>query len=64
MCVKNWDHHCFWLNVCINDSNIKAFNFFKYTFALDTFMNIILILFSNNNHNIIQFFYNFFYKIN
>ena len=24
-CVENWDHHCYWLNTCINDKNYKKF---------------------------------------
>ena len=24
-CIKNWDHHCFWLNICINKKNETYF---------------------------------------
>jgi len=55
ICVDNWDHHCFWLNTCINDQNKKAFNFFYYTFILNVFINTALIVFSNYIYYLINF---------
>ena len=31
VCVEQWDHHCFWLNTCINDNNKRSFYVFFYS---------------------------------
>ena len=38
-CVENWDHHCYWLNTCINDKNYTKF----YAFVIFT---ILFLLFN------------------
>lgn len=48
MCYNNWDHHCFWLNTCINDRNKKAFDFFYWTFIVNVVLNTALIFFSKD----------------
>lgn len=30
VCVDDWDHHCFWLDVCVSESNKRQFSFFLY----------------------------------
>ena len=37
-CIEDWDHHCFWLNTCINKKNFKYFKLF----LLNTIMSLIL----------------------
>ena len=27
-CITNWDHHCYWLNICISKDNYNIFLFF------------------------------------
>lgn len=63
MCVNNWDHHCFWLNTCINDKNKKAFNFFYWTFIVDVFINTAIICFSNLFNKISFKCFNFFINL-
>ena len=40
-CIENFDHHCFWLNICIND---KTFHFFM-SFLIVLFISIFLYIF-------------------
>ena len=47
VCVDNWDHHCFWLNTCI-DKNVKSkFNLFFVllfcTFLFHVLFGIVLL---------------------
>lgn len=30
VCVDDWDHHCFWLDVCVSDKNKVHFSAFLY----------------------------------
>ena len=43
-CVQNWDHHCFWLNVCINDENYLKFKIFIVLLILFLFLNTIFFI--------------------
>ena len=43
-CVEKWDHHCFWLNTCINEKNKKQFNIFFYSMMIFVFLNILFFL--------------------
>ena len=48
-CVRNFDHHCSWLNNCIGDDNYKIFFFFLlivfYKLALNIFLQIYAFIF-------------------
>ena len=44
-CIENWDHHCFYLNACINNKNIKYFKFFMIQLGLIIIFNMILSVF-------------------
>ena len=54
-CVENWDHHCFWLNSCINDKNYKKFTIFiifSILFLLGnliSYMTSVYLLISSKN---------------
>ena len=41
-CIDNWDHHCYWLNICINKKNFNFFLFFLITLFLVIMLNIII----------------------
>ena len=41
LCIDNWDHHCFWLNACINKNNIKIFVLFIILMVCLLFTNLI-----------------------
>ena len=43
-CVKNWDHHCFWLNICINNENYFKFKIFIILLALFLFFNMFFFI--------------------
>ena len=43
-CVENWDHHCFWLNTCINDKNYTKFKFFISLAISFLFINLIFYI--------------------
>ena len=39
-CIIQWDHHCFWLNTCINSQNKKYFIIFLINSILSLLINI------------------------
>ena len=41
LCIDEWDHHCFWLNACINKNNIKKFVLFIILMICFLFTNLI-----------------------
>lgn len=41
LCIDDWDHHCFWLNACINKNNIKKFVLFIILMVCLLFTNLI-----------------------
>lgn len=41
LCIDDWDHHCFWLNACINKNNIKKFVIFIILMVCLLFTNLI-----------------------
>ena len=43
-CVENWDHHCFWLNICINDVIYFKFKMFIIFLILFLFFNTIFFI--------------------
>ena len=43
-CVEKWDHHCFWINTCINENNQKQFDLFFYSMMNFVFLNILFFL--------------------
>lgn len=56
LCIDDWDHHCFWLNACINKKNIKQFVIFIILMICLLFTNLIfsicfLILFFVEDEN-------------
>ena len=50
ICIDKWDHHCFWLNTCINNDTKNKFKLFYLSIILTLLFNIlfgvILIIFS------------------
>ena len=45
-CVKEFDHHCSWLNICINKENLQWFRGFLYIFIAYIFLNVIFFGYS------------------
>lgn len=43
-CVENWDHHCYWLNTCINDKNYTKFHIFVIISILFLFFNLLFYI--------------------
>ena len=41
LCIDEWNHHCFWLNACINKNNIKKFVLFIILMVCFLFTNLI-----------------------
>ncbi len=54
ICIDKWDHHCFWLNTCINNDTKNKFKLFYYCIILTLLFNIsfgiVLIIFSYNTN--------------
>ena len=44
-CVKDFDHHCSWLNICISKGNLSWFRAFLYLFVAYIICNIIFFLY-------------------
>ena len=44
-CIDNWDHHCFWLNICINKKNYNLFRFFILFLFLTVIINTYIFIF-------------------
>ena len=45
-CVDNWDHHCYWLNSCINHKNFCKFKLFLYFSFVYLISNLLFYLYS------------------
>ena len=45
-CVKNFDHHCSWLNICICKQNLSWFRGFLYLFFIYIIVNLIFFSYS------------------
>lgn len=43
-CVEKWDHHCHWLDRCVNDYNVRLFNFMNYCVVIEILINWVLAL--------------------
>ena len=43
-CVENWDHHCYWVNTCINDQNYSKFQAFVIFTILFLFFNLLFYI--------------------
>jgi hypothetical protein len=43
-CVENWDHHCYWLNTCINDKNYTKFSAFVIFTILFLLFNLLFYI--------------------
>ena len=41
-CIENWDHHCYWLNICINKETYNLFIFFLILLFIMIIFNIII----------------------
>ena len=48
-CIDNWDHHCFWLNICINKNNYNLFRFFMIFLFLTIIINTYIFIFIASN---------------
>ena len=44
-CIDNWDHHCFWLNICINKDNYNFFRIFTIFLFLNISINTYIFIF-------------------
>ena len=44
LCIDNWDHHCYWLNTCIDKNHLKIFTFFLISILCFLLINIIISL--------------------
>ena len=45
-CVKEFDHHCSWLNICISKRNLSWFRAFLYIFLAYIILNLIFFAYS------------------
>ena len=45
-CVRDFDHHCSWLNICISKQNLAWFRGFLYLFCIYILVNIIFFSYS------------------
>jgi len=45
-CVRDFDHHCSWLNICINKENINWFRAFLYLFLAYILLNILFFVYN------------------
>ena len=66
-CVENWDHHCYWLNTCINDKNYAKFHAFVIFTILFLVFNLLfyiacLYLLFSSNELFVQEFFNLEYR--
>ena len=43
-CIENWDHHCYWLNICINKETYNFFIWFIITLFILILFNIIIFM--------------------
>ena len=43
-CIENWDHHCYWLNICINKETYNLFLSFIIILFLLIIFNIIVFI--------------------
>ena len=43
ICVKNWDHHCYWTGKCIGKNNYYSFQIFTFTVLLYYVWYIIVV---------------------
>ena len=43
-CIENWDHHCYWLNICINKEIYNLFISFLIILLIIILFNIIIFL--------------------
>lgn len=41
ICIDNWDHHCFWLNTCIDIKMKPKFNLFFILLFIGALSNLI-----------------------
>ena len=62
-CIDNWDHHCFWLNICINRDNYNLFISFTIFLFLEISINIYTYIYISssikifeNDINVLNFF--------
>ena len=45
-CVRKFDHHCSWLNICISENNLKWFRGFLYIFIAYIVFNVLFFAYS------------------
>ena len=45
-CVRQFDHHCSWLNICISQKNLSMFRGFLYFFVVYIILNILFFAYS------------------
>ena len=45
-CVRNFDHHCSWLNICISEKNLGWFRGFLYLFVIYILVNLVFFSYS------------------
>jgi len=57
-CIEHFDHHCFWLNICIDNKNKKLFEYFFKCVIVVVLLNTMLTAICNYISYVIVFFYN------
>lgn len=63
LCVDDFDHHCFWLNTCINQQNKCIFLFFIYSLMIEIILNIsISIIHFIGSFNFSEVFYKVYFN--
>ena len=45
-CVREFDHHCSWLNICISEKNLGWFRGFLYLFVIYILVNLVFFSYS------------------
>ena len=54
-CINEFDHHCYWIKQCVGKNNRDDFNCLLIVLLINSYINIILCIFSLLNNNVIHF---------
>ena len=58
-CIDNWDHHCYWLNICINKDNYNLFRFFTIFLFFEIIFDIFIFIYIASSIKIFEPEFNF-----
>ena len=53
-CIDNWDHHCYWLNICINKDNYNLFRFFTIFLFFEIIFDFFTFLYISSSIKIFE----------